>query len=88
MICVVEQDITKFEASSAAPRPGSGAIQHTGWRGQKRYQPYECREARGAPQSEKVQPWQQFSRGRGRNRGRGRTTNLRISRSRGFKIQK
>ena len=44
MICVAEQDINKFEASSAAPRPGLGVMQHTGWQGQNRYQPYECRE--------------------------------------------
>ena len=44
MICIAEQDITKFEASSAAPRPSPGAIQHTGWRGQNRFQPstYHC----------------------------------------------
>ena len=51
MICVAEQDITKFEASIVAPRPRPGAMQCTGWRGQNRYQPYERREARGAPQS-------------------------------------
>ena len=34
MICIAEKDIAKFEASSAAPRPGPGALQCTGWRGQ------------------------------------------------------
>ena len=71
MICIPKQDITKFEASSAAPRPGPDALQLTGWRGQNRYQPYERCEARGAPQTEHVQLWRQFARGQGRNRGRG-----------------
>ena len=57
MTCIAEQDINIFEASSAAPRPRPGAMQHTGWHGQNRYQLYERREARGAPQSEQAQPW-------------------------------
>ena len=87
MICIAEQAINKFEASSAAPRPGPGAMLHTGWCGQNRYQPYERHEVRGAPQSEQAK-LRQFARGRGRNRGRGRTTNPRFSRPSGFKNQK
>ena len=62
-------------------------MQRTGWQGQNRYQPYERREARSAPQSEQAQPWRQFARGRGRNRGRGRSTNPCFSRPEVLKIR-
>ena len=38
LICIAEQDITKSESTSAAPRPGPGAMQRTGWRNQNRFQ--------------------------------------------------
>ena len=88
MICIAEQDITKSESTSAAPRPGPGAMQRTGWRSQNRFQPYDRREARSSAQSEPNQPWRQFARGRGRSTGRGRSSNPRFSCSRGFKNQK
>ena len=60
MICIAEQDIAKYEASSAAPRPRPGVLQHTGRRGQRRYQPYERWESRGVSQTDQSQPWQHF----------------------------
>ena len=56
MICIAEQDITKSESTSTAPRPGLGAMQRTGWRNQNRFQPYDHREARNTAQSEPTQP--------------------------------
>ena len=88
LICIAEQDITKSETTSAAPRPGPGAMQRTGWRNQNRFQPYDRRNSRNAASAEPTQPWRQFARVRGRSRGRGRSSNRRFSRSRGFKQQK
>ena len=88
LICIAEQDITKSESTSAAPRPGPGAMQRTGWRNQNRFQPYDRRDSRNAAPAEPAQPWRQFARGRGRSRGRGRGSNPRFSRARGFKHQK
>ena len=86
LICIAEQDITKSESTSAAPRPGPGAMQCTGWRNQNRFQPYDRRESRNAASAEPAQPWRPW--GRGRSRGRGHSTNPRFSRARGFKHQK
>ena len=63
--CMAEQDITKFEASNAAP----GASQRTGWRAQHKYQPYERCEHKGNIQTDQHQPWRQFATGQGRSRG-------------------
>ena len=59
LICIAEQDITKSESTSAAPRPGPGAMQRTGWRNQNRFQPYDRREFRNTASSEPTQPWRQ-----------------------------
>ena len=88
LICIAEQDITKSESTSAAPRPGPGAMQRTGWRNQNRFQPYHRWDSRNAAPAEPAQPWRQFAQGRGRSRGRGRSTNPCFSRARGFKHQK
>ena len=66
-----EQDINKYESAGVAPGPGPGASQHSTWRGNFRYKPYDKRgHQRGSQQSEQEQqPWRQFSRSA--NRGRG-----------------
>ena len=82
-IMTAEQDITTYEASSAAQRPGPGASQHTAWKGPHRYKPYDRKDRKHASSSDQTapqqQPWRQFSRNRPRGRGRGRGSNPRFS---------
>ena len=96
-IMTAEQDITKYEASSVAQGPGSGASQHTAWKGPHRYKPYDRKDRKHAsssdqtaPQQQQQQqrPWRQFSRNRPRGRGRGRGSNPRFSKSQAFKQYK
>ena len=43
VLATAEQDITKYESAGAAPGPGPGASQHSSWRGNYRFKPYEER---------------------------------------------
>ena len=71
-----EQDINKHESAGVAPGPGPGASQHSNWRGNFRYRPYDKRDThrRTEPSEQEQQPWRQFSRNRGRGRTRGRAS--------------
>ena len=88
-IMTAEQAIQKSESSSVAQGPGSGAPQHTNWRGLHRYKPYDCRDRKHSSseqvsQSQK-QPCRQFSRNRARGRGHGRGSNPHFSESQSYK---
>ena len=78
VLATAEQDITKYESAGAAPGPGPGASQHSSWRGNYRFKPYERRDShQGSGHSDQGhQPWRQFSRNRSRGRGRGRGSTL------------
>ena len=84
-----EQDINKHDAAGAAPGPNPGASQHSNWRGNFRYRPYERRDnqRRSGSTEEEQQPWRQFSRNRGRGHARGRA-NPCFSKARGLKSYK
>ena len=84
-----EQDVIKHESTGVAPGPGPGASQHSNWRGNFRYRPYDKKDSQRRTDSSEQdpQPWRQLSRNRGRRRALARASSH-FSTSRGFKPYK